>query len=219
MLKEYKPLLFQGFMAHFNNDENAFLKGKNYLSFEMANELITQFLKSEKENLLKNTDKSLYIIGLEANLNTSITLNLNGEQKAVNIKGFIDRIDKWDNQLRIIDYKSGKISDNDVSRKKINSENEIEQLLTFCKNSKYIFQLLTYAYLYHQSKKEIPHQSAIYSLINYKKNPFNLQIGDYSMEKLVDIYPQLLELALREIYDKDLPFEHNEKAKYCSYCN
>ena len=57
------------------------------------------------------------------------------------LKGRVDRIDKYEGLLRIIDYKTGTVTQNDISF------NEFEELLNNPKKSK-AFQLLVYTYLY-----------------------------------------------------------------------
>jgi ATP-dependent helicase/nuclease subunit B len=218
MFKDFKPLLFQAFKEHFNGDEQAFLVGKNYLSFEMANELTAQFLRSELHLLKENPTKKLVIISLEENLTADLELKIHGETKKIHLKGFIDRIDLWDNEFRIIDYKSGVVHEVDVAKSSSNKTLELSELLALIKKSKHIFQLMTYVYLFKQNYQHLPHQSAIYSFITTKNNPYVMEIGGYSYEQLVELYPTLLQHILEEIYDADVPFIHDAKALYCGYC-
>jgi hypothetical protein len=54
MLKHYEYEINKEFSEHFNNDKEAFSKGKNLLSFKMAVELTKRFLEKEKEFLTKH---------------------------------------------------------------------------------------------------------------------------------------------------------------------
>lgn len=218
MLKDFKPLLFQAFKEHFNGDEQAFLVGKNYLSFEMANELTAQFLQSELRLLKENPSKQLVIISLEESLTADLDLNIHGTSKKIHLKGFIDRIDRWDNQFRIIDYKSGVVHEVDVAKIGTSKVLELPELLALMKKSKHIFQLVTYVYLFKQHYQQLPHQSAIYSFITTKNNPYVMEIGGYSYDQLVELYPTLLQFILEEIYDAAIPFSHDTKGLYCGYC-
>lgn len=218
MLHAFKPLLRDAFKKHFNGDEQAFLVGKNYLSFEMANELTAQFLRSELALLKENPNKKLIIQSLEENLSTDLNLIIQGEAKKIRLKGFIDRIDLWDNEFRIIDYKSGVVHEADVSKKSSKTAMDLPALIKLCKTKKHIFQLVTYVYLFKQHYTVLPQQSAIYSFITSKSNPYVMEILGYDYEALVAVYPEILQNILNEIYDTTIPFEHSSKALYCEYC-
>jgi hypothetical protein len=107
MLEQQKSLLKQGFEKHFEKDKNAILEGKNYLSFEVASHLTERFLKAERK-LLKSQQGHLFIESLEENITKTIKLDIDGVEKEVCLKGIIDRVDRLNDGVRIIDYKTGK---------------------------------------------------------------------------------------------------------------
>ena len=119
--------------------------GKNYLSLEIAKKLALNFLKYEAE-MLENNHKNtspLEILESEGKFKYSIT----HQNKEYILKGRVDRVDKYEGLLRIIDYKTGSVNQNDISF------NEFEELLNNPKKSK-AFQLLVYTYLYLKTYPE-----------------------------------------------------------------
>jgi ATP-dependent helicase/nuclease subunit B len=220
MLLQFRKKLFEAFKNHFNGEEDSFMKGKNYLSYSMAIELTEQFLKSEKKFLTENPNSLLYIKGLEQNFETEIEINVFGVPKKIKLKGFIDRIDLVDGNIRIIDYKTGKVSIKEVNDAKPKfSQDELEYLVESCKKTKHFFQLMTYIYLYYQKHKVVAKESAIISFVNFRNNPFVFKARDISNEKLIEMYPKVLQKIFEEIYDTSSNFEHKVKTfSYCDYC-
>ena len=106
MLKKYPIILEQQFLKHFNNDKEAFTKGKNLLSYQMAMELTERFLKSEVK-FLSEQKEPVFIEALEREYSAEIAIKFDGEEKKVRLRGFVDRIDSIGDKIRIIDYKTG----------------------------------------------------------------------------------------------------------------
>ena len=131
-------------------------------------------------------------------------------------KGFIDRIDSIGGKIRIIDYKSGKVKEDDVVVKKIN-----EDLIKTFSGTKHALQLALYCYLYRENYGELPAEASIYSLINIKDGTFPLSSKTSSVEELINLFPDFVAQLCEQIYDKELPFTHDTKAQfnYCLYCD
>ncbi len=114
-------------------------RGKNLIIFNIAINYIKKFLKQEKEALKKGAN--ITILHIESDLRIPVTLpELN---TPIFLRGKVDRVDKKDGILRIIDYKTGKVQRSDV---------EIidwELLTSDYKYSK-AFQVLAYAYMLHK---------------------------------------------------------------------
>ena len=45
-----------------------------------------------------------------------------------------------------------------------------------------------------------------------------MELKEYSYTDLIEIYPQIIQKILEEIYDLEINFEHSPTSKYCSYC-
>jgi len=218
MLGGYEKLIKTGFKEHYDNDENSFMIGKNYLSYEMALSLTKKFLNKEKEWLM-NKNKPLMIHSLERRLESTIKLNIHGNEKIINLKGFVDRMDGFGDKIRILDYKSGKVKQEDLNSKKTKvAEDGYLFKLIATNNKPYFLQLWIYAYLFKQSFGYLPDEVSIISFVHYPEAPLSIFTGDMSMEDFVDELPNVLTQILEEMYS-NVPFEHNPRDLYITYCD
>jgi CRISPR/Cas system-associated exonuclease Cas4 (RecB family) len=217
MLKNFTVTLDNQFLTHFNNDRDAFTKGKNLLSYEMAKELTKRFLKSEK-SFLEQQSEPVFIEALEQSYNVEIEVEVHGVKKKVNLRGFIDRIDRVGDNVRIIDYKTGKVADGDVALRVKDVEDEL--IVETMGMKKHVLQLVMYAYLYKQKHGVIP-TSSIISFVSKANEPFKLNTQKMDLEEMIDNFPNYIALILEGIYNEDVPFSHNKDqfVSFCSYCD
>lgn len=221
MLVKQKSLLKKGFEEHFEKDKHAILEGKNYLSFEVASHLTERFLKAERK-LLKSQKGHLFIESLEENITKTIKLDVDGSEKEISLKGIIDRVDQLNDGVRIIDYKSGKCTTEDVkitSKQKSSTKTDVEHLIYNIKARKYVLQLLVYNYLYQEKYGVYPEKSGIVSLINIEESPFYLENKLTSdIHSLMELFEEALFEIVRSAYDQEELFEHDIASKFCGYC-
>lgn len=220
MLETYKLVIHRYFMKHFNGNKDAFMKGKNFLSYKMALELTKRFLKSEIDFLSKQTEP-IFIEALEREYNTEIEVNVSGENKKVKLRGFIDRIDRiGKDKVRIIDYKSGKVNDADVKMNFSKKKSEAELIQDSIEKNKHVLQLMQYAYMYYKEHGVFA-ESSIISFVSGKHQPFTLMSKDYKLDEVIKDFPNYIAQILEDIYNTDLPFEHEIKGQfsYCLYCD
>jgi hypothetical protein len=220
MLKQYELLMRKEFSKHFNEDPEAYEKGKNYLSFSMALELTKRFLLKEKDFLLQLNNKPLFIEALELELSHELELEIFEQKRKIKLIGFVDRIDSYDEKIRIIDYKSGKVSKSDVGgemKRALGSDEDC--LIDLSKKSKHFFQLAMYSFLYFKRFNIVPSTSTIISFVKLNDGPFNMLPGKLDMKQVIELFPEMLRQLLEEIYDPEFPFEHKEEyVSYCQYC-
>jgi len=223
MLKEYEQIIYKQFLNHFNNDKDAFLLGKNRLSFEMAKKLTENFLKSEIK-FLSEQKELVFIESLESRYEEMIEIEVNDVQKKVNLMGFVDRIDRVGDKIRIIDYKSGKVESKDVTffaqNKKDTEEDVEEKIYKSLTERKHILQLTQYAYLYYKKHGIVP-ESSIISFISNNFKPFVLTAKGYDLEEFIKNYPEYLGKILTEMYNEEILIEHIDRGPYntfCKYC-
>jgi ATP-dependent helicase/nuclease subunit B len=212
---EYPALVKREFKKQYDENENSFATGKNHLSYQMALSLIERFFKEEKKWLM-NLEQPLIIHSLEQKLETTIKLTINGEEKVVNLKGFIDRIDGYGDTTRIIDYKSGSIKQEDIST---NKKNVADDFVKAASKGK-LLQLWIYGYLFRETYGYIPDEINIISFIKYPDTPLSLQTGDMSLDDFINALPEVLTEIFEEMYNSKIPFMHNIKQwpSYCDYC-
>jgi ATP-dependent helicase/nuclease subunit B len=221
-MKKAAPLLIDdAYYNHFSKDKSLIETGVNHINYVMTNEVINKILDREIDLLKANPEKSLFIAGLEKDLAVETVISVNGSDKKVRIHGVLDRIDQWGGEYRIIDYKSGGVTSNDI---KINATkakpNIIENIISSKEENdkNYALQLLIYCYLYkHNFGKEL-NFSGIFSFINVSESPFYLNLNALNGQNPSDLIEAFLEAFLTKLFDETVPFAHNHKAQYCEFC-
>ena len=118
----------------------------------------------------------------------------------------MDRIDKINGVLRIVDYKTGKVEQKDLN---------VKDMKDIIKDYKYhkAFQVLCYGYLYasknhYSSDKEL--LAGIYSFKNFKEDFLNVSINKETIQEFLECLKELI----REILDKKQPFIENLETPY-----
>jgi len=131
--------------------------GKNLIIFEIAKRYVSNFLDLEIADL--KAGNTIKIIAIEANKN--ITINIPEIHFPVNLTGKIDRIDKYNDLIRVVDYKTGKVQQNQVEV--INWEDITTDYNAYSKS----FQVLSYVYMMHLSGDiQLPVEAGIISFKN-----------------------------------------------------
>lgn len=217
MLNRYPQVLEEVFKKYYEDENLEQVKlGKNYLSLKMAEHLIASFLHQEKRQLASNQSE-LYIESLEEKLETTITCSVHGEEKSIKIRGVIDRVDRLNGALRIIDYKSGKCEDKKVQYDVKKRDLKDELVYQIKKGDNFLLQLLTYLKLYKDNHRELAQEAGIISLVSLEKSPYYLN-GSHKHEEIVLLFETIITEILSEIYDVQIPIEHADKSKFCSFC-
>lgn len=202
----------RAFQSEFSQDELSYATGITQVNFRMAEVLLRKMLLREKA-ILEEKGTALRILGLEQKVETETQIEVNGNAKKIRITGVIDRMDKLDGKIRILDYKSGACTEKDVKSSK---DGFIEQVMG--QKGKYLIQLLNYTYLYHQLTGEYAEEAGILSFRNITNSPYLLNISGASPADYPELFLELLTGIAEDMYS-DKPFAHNPDAKYCSYCN
>ena len=223
LLKTYPLILHEQFVAKFNAQSQAFEKGKNLLSFEMAAYQIERFLKSERTMLRENPTKKLFILSLEESLETTLLFEWNGKHYPLKVKGFIDRVDSWDDKIRVVDYKTGKCIADQVKidyTLEMVDESFMESVAPKLTKAKFVLQLGIYNLLYYKSTNRLPDESGIISMTNISSGFQQLHTAKHTFQ-LNEDYIKLVEETLIAIASEIIncqEFTHNSKAQYCQYC-
>lgn len=212
MKKTFKLVLTQKFKNHFRREEN-FRSGNNFLAFEIAKDLIERFLNNERKFLEKSTEP-VYIEALEYEMEVEKELFVGGVLKKVKFKGNADRIDRIGEHLRIIDYKSGKVNEEDVTILKTGEE----VLGRSIRNRKHILQLVQYSWMYQQKTGKLA-TSGIYSFLDRDSIFHELHSDKMDLSDILENYPKEIENILNELYDSSQSFSHIQRQfSFCNYC-
>jgi ATP-dependent helicase/DNAse subunit B len=182
--------------------EGEIKKGRNLLAFEVAKRNVFNFLKLELESI-KNGD-AIKIIALEQTFQRE--LNHPKLPFPVLIKGNVDRIEERNGTLRIIDYKTGKVEQKNVTLK------DWTGLTEDIKNEK-IIQVLAYAFMYQHETKNSQIEAGIISFKNLKSGflPFTFEENKVKTtvitEEIMENYLAQIVVLLQEILNVEIPFE------------
>lgn len=183
--------------------------GKNRLIFKVAENFISNYLAMELR-LLKE-GKSLKIIAVEQKISASIQVE--GLDFPIQIKGTVDRIDELDGTVRILDYKTGKVE---------KSQLHLDDFRTLRKDYKYTkaLQVMLYAFLYSQKNPEVLKKEICAGIVSFR----NLKSGFIPMnfaperkkdfhltEERLQAFVVFIKELLKELFDEQTPFLETKK--------
>ncbi|PIY11960.1 MAG: PD-(D/E)XK nuclease family protein [Flavobacteriaceae bacterium CG_4_10_14_3_um_filter_33_47] len=186
-------------------------KGKNLIVFEIAKRYVSNFLDLEIADL--KAGNHIKIMAIEAEHKVRIPIpELNFP---VHITGKIDRIDQYNGVTRIVDYKSGKVEQTDVEI--VHWQDIASDYKKFSKS----FQILSYAYMMHQSGNiKLPVEAGIISFKNLKSGFLKFakkdKTGSYAKkdvlitEETLDSFSNQLKNLILEICNPEIPFTEKD---------
>jgi ATP-dependent helicase/nuclease subunit B len=217
------PQLSQRLKVIFERDFPAYSleKGMNYLYFKVAVRLLTNLLEYQ----LEQNRFPVEILLIEEEIKTDFLLDNNGETIEVVFKGRIDRIERSGSQVRIVDYKTGKVEAKDLK----NGSSYEDQLLLDPKADKlrqlWLYKYLVTKHLLSNSETPLLHPgdtvtAGVYSLRNLAAGFLqeNLVFEEDSPAFFVRQSEIWLRQILTRILDTNLFFEQTQKLETCKLC-
>lgn len=186
-------------------------EGRNSLSIAISKTQIEALLKHEISLLQEG--HTIEIVALEKEYSATLKFETQGVSQTVKIKGRADRVDRVDGQLRIVDYKSGRATAEELRIK--GKSPSIDKI-----TEKWL-QVMTYAWLYSNNvpvKEEM--MTGIIPLKQLNGDLFTAEwdgVRCFNQERLLD-FQGLLQQVISEIFDPDKSFTANNKKGYCKYC-
>ncbi|MGC6470058.1 MAG: PD-(D/E)XK nuclease family protein [Flavobacteriales bacterium] len=208
--KETLQLISDGFDKEIGTRKH---HGKNHLVWQVANKLIRNLFEKEKE-YIEEINTFHKVIEVERTLTQTLQVN----SIDVQLYGNVDRVDVTGDFIRIVDYKTGKVEQSDLSY------SDLSELITNPKKSK-AFQLLTYAYLYAKtSKSNKPLTAGNYSLRNLSDGVVYIKKSRAKDalsidQSLINQFENLLGEVLNSILDKQSTFHRTDDLESCRYCD
>ena len=179
-------------------------RGMNYIHKSMAAKVIEHILDYDL-GLIK-AGNSLEIISLENGINAEFLLDENGEK--INFVGYIDRIDRLNGVVRVIDFKTAKAKNLFVKPK----EEKLEDFMSSA-DSKQALQLSIYAYMTLHNKGFAVNQlqCGIWSFAEIEKGVQTLKIYDNENidNENVSICMNSIKNIILEILNPEIPFKEN----------
>ena len=180
-------------------------EGRNSFLYSVGESQVRSLLK--REIALVEGGAKIEIVALEE----PITMTLSD---GVNIKGFVDRIDRLDGVLRVIDYKTGRLADDEIAVKR-------EALDGGKPMPRKWLQLMTYALIYgHDHPSETSLCAGIYPLGHFQSGVRTATIDGSDKIFAPDLadFRQRLTAVVADIMNPALAFEAPAKPVGCSYC-
>ncbi|AZI32131.1 PD-(D/E)XK nuclease family protein [Kaistella carnis] len=173
--KELIEVLNQA-IVKLNHQTDFYEKGMNYIHKSIAERVVRTILEVDKQLIADGN--TLEILSVEGNFeNIDYYFNEDKTDK-VSFYGFIDRIDRLNGKLRIIDYKTAKTKNLSIKEAKKEEEEEKLEQLFFKDDYKQAMQLCVYAYAVLNDTKYPDNfvQCGIWSFAEANKGVQNLQI-------------------------------------------
>jgi CRISPR/Cas system-associated exonuclease Cas4 (RecB family) len=186
------------------------LNGKNLLVYEIIRKFVLKVMNYDLELA------PFRLISLENDFEDFEEITLGGKTVNVRLHGYVDRLDKIGDSVRVIDYKTGK-DKNEVGL--------IEDLFADnSKRNKAAFQTLLYARCVQKNMpEEKEFMPAVYGANNIFKTDFSpvFTFNDGTTllyENVAGEYNEHLRKIISEILDPAVAFTQTENDKKCSYC-
>ncbi len=199
--------------------ENFRLNPKEKVDYEGQRLIVREIVKRFATRILQQ-DKARTPFLMEAVEAQGLLYNLKIDHAPghVVIGGMIDRIDRKDNELRIIDYKTG--------RDKLEFDS-LDSLFERDKDrNKAAFQTFLYALLY-KANSQTQGMTVLPGLMNrdflFGKNTdfgFKLKKGDVvqATDQVMNEFEMHLRKILEEIFNPEEVFDQVQQIEICSYC-
>ena len=194
-------------------------EGRNRFYHSVAETQLRNLL--HKEIALLEEGHRLEMVAIEQMMEPPLPLGNTPDGAPLRLRGKVDRIDRFDGRLRIIDYKTGRLDDSEIAFS--STPNRSGEVVVPGK----WFQLMCYALLYAR------HQRSSSDI-----QPSSLNVGIYPLRHLqsgvrlaswdgtADITPAMLddfEAMLRdlclELLNPDIPFRAATRKEACRYCD
>lgn len=184
------------------------LEGRTLLFFENIKTYVGQLLKIDLRHA------PFFIVSLEQKYKREI--DLNGTK--VWVGGTIDRLDRKDGVLRVLDYKTGNV--------KTLAFKEIGELFNRDEKDpkKEILQALIYSWEISDEKQVGEIRPAIYSLRKFFDTSFDPEVkmdkNAFDFKEIEEDFETGLKALVAEIYSPKTVFvqtQHSDKCKYCPY--
>jgi hypothetical protein len=188
------------------------------VSYDGQRLVVREVVKQFVDRILEK-DKAyapFYLEGIERE-GLLYAVPLSSENGAVQLKGIIDRIDRKENDIRIIDYKTGK--------DKVEIRGGLNSLFTQQGElNKAAFQTLYYALLY-KTNFQTKNYNINAGLFNrntlFGDDPFGLKLNHQLLQGVNHLLPEFeenLKKLLEELFNPEISFSQTTDLDHCKNC-
>ena len=208
--KALKSLVRDKIMAEMQTID---VSGRDLVVEEVILEYVIQTLRHDRQLLVEAGSPGFDILYLEQRMTC--------EFEGFRLKGFADRIDSYkDGQVRIVDYKTGKVEQEDIDITDDNAADVVEKLFGPANQGRpkialqlYIYSLLAQEY---EKTKGRPLVNSIYSVLRMFTDPLQDRPQSHEFARLTR---ERLKDLLAEMTNPQVPFRRTEELSTCSYCD
>ena len=189
------------------------VEGQNVILFEIIQDYISKIVSIDEKNA------PFEIIDLEGDNKDGYTKQIMiNSDFCVNISGFIDRIDRKDGIVRILDYKTG------GDKKKVRS---VEALFSEDRRQRNdaAFQLFFYSLLYSSAKgNNETIEPGIINIREMNSDNFDSRLFFNGNKKINDVrnsldeFEEFLKETIEKIFNKEIPFKQTKDLDTCKFC-
>lgn len=220
----------EAFSEHYGEGSDFEFEGKNLIVRSVVQKFVMAIIKCDEDyapfeiiSLEADDDKSADN-DESAGFKVNLPIEAAGKSAEIGLKGIIDRVDRKEDKVRVVDYKTGKDKKRFPDIASLFDRNDK-------KRNKAAMQTLFYGMLYAH---KFPHEEAriMPGLYNSKElftKGFDIRLeiqsdkGKY--QQINDVRPWLDEFKtglkglISEIYNPEVPFDQTEDLPKCSYCS
>lgn len=204
-LRQLPELMDQEFGLLFRHGRST--EGRNEFLRSVAQTQLTHVLRREKR--LIEEGHRIDIVALEEDMEP---YTLSTDAQPVRLAGRVDRIDRLDGHLRIIDYKTGRVDDSEISiRGELDEQNMPGKWL----------QLMCYTLIFRRMHGgNEPVSAGIYPLRNLQSG-VKLASWDGTTtidDENLDAFEHFLHATIDRLMDPNEPFSPTTRTASCTFC-
>lgn len=188
------------------------LQGKTLLIFENLKTYLDQLFRVDREMA------PFTFVSLEQEYKKSIEVEIDGDKRTIRIGGKIDRVDRVNGKLRVIDYKTGRVEGLTLSDIGTLFERDVAD------PKKAILQALIYTWGLSEKFPGEEISPGIYGLNKLFEDNFSPDITlkkdkvEVPFSDIRDDFVGHLKGLVSEIYSENNVFVQTEHVKKCGYC-
>lgn len=181
-------------------------EGRNHFIYSVGESQVRHLLQREIE-LIEDGKTDIEIVELEQDLSLSL-----GD--GVNISGIVDRIDRINGTLRVVDYKTGRVDSKELAV-------EMQKIADGAPMPRKWLQLMCYALIYtgnHDINETLT--AGIYPLRSFQSGVCMASVDGTNAigNRALESFKERLKLLIAEIMDPAVPFAPPKKPQGCAYC-
>jgi len=200
---------------HFKGRRREVLEGRNIIIFRVMLRYLEKILRTDL------TIAPFELVSAENEYKRNLKFDLNQKEYVIQMGGKIDRIDRVNGRLRVIDYKTGQISQNFSTIEKLFDGN-------YGGRNGAAMQTLFYAWLVGEEFAGQEVMPGLYAMRELFSEEFDPALHMTSLKKegridsfspFEDQFLQLLREALKQLFDPAVPFVQRQNDTKCSYCD